>query len=478
MKNISVEKIVASPDNPEERYQGAAFAELVASVVEKGVLMPILVRERVTGTGRHDDRRRGTGTYEVIAGNRRLMAAREARFKEIPARVVEMTDAEAREARIVENLQREDVHPLDEAASYRDLIEKSKPRYEIADVAVKVGKSERYVRDRLALNELDAKACDAARAGELPLSHAVVIARLPKKDQKAALEFCDRRDMPTLSDLKEHIAKNVYTAAMKAPPWKDDAGAKTEIAKAIGVEGNEKNLFGESAIESFDDPKQYALATAAWITLKRNEYKAAGKPLTLVSGNYGTSTKGVLSRSDYDTGKGNYASKTKVCEGLHDALVVEGDGIGKLLKICTDKKCPAHHYIWKDESPAGKEELKAKRKKEIAAEKKKREKDSAGMAAAVKKVSWPLIEKHLDALLALALRRANHDVHQGLCKRREIEPVVVKDRWGSHRSYEKAIAAAADGMTPKEKAGLLFELLVPGYSPNYNEGRASAFKKL
>src|SRR5215831_20253496 len=135
LQTLKVSQCIESETNPRgTKFDEADLKELTASIKEQGILMPLLVRPY-------------KGKFEVIAGSRRFRAAKLAGLTEIPAHLVEMTDIEAREAQIVENLQRADVHPLQEGASYRDLIEKS--GYDIAAVAVRVGKSEGYVRNRL-----------------------------------------------------------------------------------------------------------------------------------------------------------------------------------------------------------------------------------------------------------------------------------------------------------------------------------------
>src|SRR2546421_11245199 len=100
---IKISLAYESDTNPRgSRFEGATFDELVASIKEKGVLVPVLARPR----------KKGAQEFEIIAGNRRFRAAQIAGLAEIPANVQELTDIEAREAQIVENLQRADVHPL------------------------------------------------------------------------------------------------------------------------------------------------------------------------------------------------------------------------------------------------------------------------------------------------------------------------------------------------------------------------------
>src|ERR1039457_5106951 len=112
LQNLKVAECHESATNPRGKdFEGKQFDELVASIKEKGVLVPVLAR-KTSSSAR-------SAVCEVIAGNRRLRAAVKAGLKEIPAQVVEMMDDEAREAQIVENLQREDVHPLEEGEAYR-----------------------------------------------------------------------------------------------------------------------------------------------------------------------------------------------------------------------------------------------------------------------------------------------------------------------------------------------------------------------
>jgi hypothetical protein len=315
------------------------------------------------------------------------------------------------------------------------------------------------------------------RSGELPIAHAAVIARLDKAQQPAALKRATEYNrLCSLSEMRDYVANVVFSAAMKSPPWKDDAQAKAEIAKVTGIKGGEKNLFGDEAAENIENPADYARALAAYLHIKIEEYKAAGKPLTLVSGEYSTTMKNVVGRSQYNTGAGHYGGK---CKSFHDALIVDGDGVGKLIKICTTKTCPAHNYSARQETPEGKAKAKTDRKKELEAAKRKQETDTAAMAAAVAKLTWPLPEKQLDVLLDLAVKGAGSETMRQVAKRRELNPEKKKASYGStFYDHKGAIEKARVGMKPKERAGLLFELLVPSYSPHYNEGRASTFKKL
>jgi ParB family transcriptional regulator, chromosome partitioning protein len=113
-----------------------------ASFKTQGILAPLLVRELEESR------------YEVVAGARRLRAAKLAELANLPVRVVKLTDAEAIEAQCVENLQREDIHPLEEALGFKSLLELGEPAYTIATIASRAGKSEAYVYGRIRLADL------------------------------------------------------------------------------------------------------------------------------------------------------------------------------------------------------------------------------------------------------------------------------------------------------------------------------------
>src|SRR6266851_7692341 len=110
-RNIPTTALVESASNPRKRFDENSLEELAASFKTQGVLAPLLVRELEESK------------YEVVAGARRLRAARIAELENLPVRIVKLTDAEAIEAQCVENLQREDIHPLEEALGFRSLLE-------------------------------------------------------------------------------------------------------------------------------------------------------------------------------------------------------------------------------------------------------------------------------------------------------------------------------------------------------------------
>jgi ParB family chromosome partitioning protein len=131
-RDVPVTALTESSSNPRKRFDESSLSELAASFKAQGVLAPLLVREL------------DESKYEVIAGARRLRAAKIAELKNVPVRIVQLTDAEAIEAQCVENLQRDDIHPLEEALGFKSLLELGAP-YNIAHIAARSGKSEAYI---------------------------------------------------------------------------------------------------------------------------------------------------------------------------------------------------------------------------------------------------------------------------------------------------------------------------------------------
>lgn len=408
MENIKVTSIVESKTNPRDKdfQKDSSFAELVASIKEKGVLMPILVRA-IAGK-----------KYEVIAGNRRLRASKVAGQETIPARVVKMTDNEAREAQIVENLQREDISALEEGNAYRRLIEQSGDKVE--DIAVKVGKSVTYVRDRLVLTNLIPAGVKAFEKGELSASHASLIARLDnKKQQQSAIEYVtDEWSDVSVADLKKWIQERIYTDLSKAP-WADDEELKKAIGNCEECPAGKSDLFGKTAEERCPNPKCYPRKMAAYIEIKTRE----NTDLVKVNGSYGRSESGLMGRGEYE----EIHSKKDACDFEKKGIIVEGNDIGMIIRFCDSPECKKHHAT-KAEYRLTPEEKKKRRelaKKENEKEQKKKDKENAEIATALKKVKWPMSQKHLDVLSDLVFSRFGYSYLAPVASRHGIKSILT-----------------------------------------------------
>ena len=126
--------------------------------------------------------------YEVIAGARRLRAAKLAALEEVPARIAELSDIEVLECQLIENGQREGVHPLEEAFAYKAMLEVDGANYDVARIGSKIGRSAGYVATRLRLTELNPYIAEAFLADQIGVGHALEIAKLPHSEQQRAFE--------------------------------------------------------------------------------------------------------------------------------------------------------------------------------------------------------------------------------------------------------------------------------------------------
>lgn len=164
VKQIPLVQIAANPDQPRKTFSDDQLAELAASIREKGVLQPILLR-----TVRNKDH-----MYEIIAGERRFRASQIAGLNEIPALVKQLSDENAMEVALIENVQRENLNPIEEAAAYQNIMEKC--GYTLDDVSRLIGKSESYIRNIMRLGALPESVKSLVQDGQLSASHARTIA--------------------------------------------------------------------------------------------------------------------------------------------------------------------------------------------------------------------------------------------------------------------------------------------------------------
>lgn len=222
-----------SPTNPRKIRDATADAELLASVKEHGILSSLLIRPRPKGKG---------GGWEVVLGARRLEAARAAKLVEVPAELRDdLDDEKVRELQIIENGQRADVHPLDEAVSYQVLVDEY--RRDADWIAARVHKSAAHVRRRLQLVLLGDAGRKAWLGGQVSEDAAYVLSRVPAKLQARALEraiegntpeqweVADGAKFDTVSgaDMRD-VVRREMTLPIVAAPF--DAADATLVKKA------------------------------------------------------------------------------------------------------------------------------------------------------------------------------------------------------------------------------------------------------
>lgn len=166
---IPLAEVHESKHNPRKHFDGPALEQLADSIRKVGVLTPALVRPNGKG-------------YELAAGHRRYRASKLAALEQLPCLVRAMTDQEFLEVCTIENLQREDVHPLDEAAGYEALMA-APYKMPVEKIAERVGKSVKYIYDRVKLLALCKEARDLFWSGMIEAGHAILLARLSPTEQ-------------------------------------------------------------------------------------------------------------------------------------------------------------------------------------------------------------------------------------------------------------------------------------------------------
>jgi ParB family chromosome partitioning protein len=169
VRRVALDRIRPCPFQPRKDFAADALQELAVSIKEQGIIQPLIVRER-------------DGHYELIAGERRWRAAQIAGLKEVPVILRQADDRTVLEMALIENLQRENLNPIEEAHGYAELIEQFHLRQE--DVAARVGKSRAVVANALRLLKLDPELQAHVRDGRLSVGHAKVILGLATAAQQ------------------------------------------------------------------------------------------------------------------------------------------------------------------------------------------------------------------------------------------------------------------------------------------------------
>ena len=156
---LAVNDIIPNKEQPRKTFDEAALQELADSIKQHGVLQPLLVRPLTTGG------------YQLVAGERRWRASRLAELKEVPVIIKELSDTEAMEIAIIENLQREDLNPIEEAEGLQALIDKCGFTQE--EVATSVGKSRPAITNALRLLRLPEEVRQMTKDGDISAGHAL-----------------------------------------------------------------------------------------------------------------------------------------------------------------------------------------------------------------------------------------------------------------------------------------------------------------
>ena len=207
---LPISKVEPRGQQPREYFDETALQELADSIARFGLIQPITVRKL------------DTGYYQIIAGERRWRASRLAGLEEVPVRVIEADDRRTAELALVENLQREDLNPIEEAKGYKTLIEEYGLTQE--EAAKSVGKSRPAVTNAMRLLSLSPKVLELVEKNQLSAGHARALVPLTdaKRQQEAAQEVMDR-------GLSVRKTEQLAARLMQAPPEEKAAGAELAV---------------------------------------------------------------------------------------------------------------------------------------------------------------------------------------------------------------------------------------------------------
>jgi ParB/RepB/Spo0J family partition protein len=312
---LPLDRIAESPTNHRSRSWGD-MEGLTASVREKGVVEPVLVRP-MKGIGEN--------MFMLVFGARRYRASKAAGLATIPAMIRDLSDFEVIELQVIENLQRADVHPLEEAEGYEQLLAAKEHEYSVDEIAAKVGKSKAYVYGRLKLLALGKEAREAFYQDEISASVALLLARIPVPElQLKALgevregdELGDYPGPMSYRDAQDHIIAK-YTLRLADTPF--DRG-DADLVPSAGVcttcpkrSGAQPELFAD--VKSPDlctDPTCFAAKKdAAW---KQQQEKAKEKGLKVLTAK---ETAKVFSKYNSDGHTSNGSPYVKLTDPCHD----------------------------------------------------------------------------------------------------------------------------------------------------------------
>jgi ParB family chromosome partitioning protein len=350
-RNLPLNVLSESTTNPRHIFEDAALKELADSIRTQGILSPLLVRP-LNGQ-----------RFEIVAGARRYRAAQMAEAATVPVRIVNLTDAEALETQLIENLQRRDVHPMEEAQGFRALLNLEEPKYSIEQISARTGKTPVFVASRLKLTELAPVIVEAFYREEIGVGHALLLAKLQPDKQEQALAACfkeewsggDRKAKRLLlpvRNLQFWIEHNILLILKQAPFNKRDAqlipiaGSCVDCPKRTG---HNKLLFADVREDACTDPTCYAAKLEAHV-----QKQLAEKPeLVQISTAYGQQQEGskIVTRSKYveirpdkpDTPEKAKWPEFKTCKYTIEAIVSDGIDKGELRKVCTQPDCRVHH---------------------------------------------------------------------------------------------------------------------------------------
>ena len=234
IETLPLREIEPDPGQPRKTFDDETLAELSASIAEHGLLQPIAVRPKPSGG------------YLIVAGERRWRASRMAGLTEVPGIVKDVTDEQAMELALVENLQREDLDPVEEAVGIRELMTRCDLTQEQA--ARKLGKSRSALANSLRLLSLPETVLELLKSGFITIGHAKVVLGLPTPElQEEAAQM--------IADNQLNVRQAEALCKKLAKPAKEPVAAPLPSALPVEVEESLKQALGSEVRVAYHDGK-------------------------------------------------------------------------------------------------------------------------------------------------------------------------------------------------------------------------------
>ena len=340
-QTVNLSQLTESLTNPRKTFDHKTLNEMAESIRAVGLLQPILVRPTAT-----------EGRFEIVAGARRFRAARLAEIESVSVRVCQLTDAQALEAQVIENLIRADVHPYEETQGFLALMRLDPARYTAQELAAKTGKSVTFVLQRLKLADLIPAAAKSFQKDEIATGHALLLARLSTPQQVEAFPHCfadvwlegkQKKRLVNVAEFSHYIDSNIILELSEAPFSREDdtlypaAGACLNCPKRSGFN---TLLFPDVKKDSCFDPACYGEKVTRFI---------AASNLVQLAGDYRSVPQGsaIVPRSKYTVLKSGDR-----CGHATQGIVAIGNNTGAILTVCTSIECEKHSTVQPRPMPA------------------------------------------------------------------------------------------------------------------------------
>lgn len=388
---LNISALRESKHNPRQHFNEAQLLELLESIQKVGVLTPLLVRPLAQGE------------YEIAAGHRRYRAAKRAKLTTVPCIVREMDDQAFMEVLTIENLQREDVHPLDEAKGYEALMA-APYRMGVQTIADRVVRSVKYIYDRVKLLALSKAAQELFWAGRIEAGHAILLARLTPAQQARTIGTADQDyDDGGLFE-REH---RLYD------PHDEDLGESIKARSVLELKDwiNTHVRFDRTAVDPMLFPETAEKVAAAVVESKAKDLKKAVVPITydcVLNDDTRDPTDRVATVRSWRRADGRHDSKT--CEHAVMGCVVTGVHRGEAFEVCLEKKdCPIH---WGPEIKAAKANAaasasSASKKAPDELERLRKKQEEERKAAEARCLHWEKMQPRIDAAILERVKSIN-----------------------------------------------------------------------